>query len=160
MSGLRISYATIVPALFQPMLAFGEAVAASSIGVKLIDLVFLRVSQINGCAFCIDKHARDLIKQGDDWQRINSLVGWEETTFYSERERAALAWAEAVTRIAETHAPDDLFDELKKHFTDVEITELTYAITLMNAWNRLAISFRQPVNRAPAAEEAVRILQK
>ncbi|MQR00896.1 carboxymuconolactone decarboxylase family protein [Glaciimonas soli] len=160
MSGLRISYATIVPSLFQPMLAFGEAVAATSIGVKLIDLVFLRVSQINGCAFCIDKHARDLIKQGDDWQRINSLVGWEETTFYSERERAALAWAESVTRIAETHAPDDLFNELKKHFTDVEITELTYAITLMNAWNRLAISFRQPVNRAPSVEEAVRILQK
>ena len=151
MSDLRLSYGTIVPPLYQAMAKFGDVVAASSIGVKLIDLVFLRVSQINGCAFCIDKHARDLIKQGDDWQRINSLVGWEETTFYSERERAALAWAESVTLIADTHAPDVLFDELKKHFSDVEITELTYAITLMNAWNRLAISFRQPVARAPSA---------
>jgi len=155
MSTSRLSYSTLMPQGLQAMLALGAAVDASSIGKKLVDLVFLRVSQVNGCAYCIDLHARDLLAQGEDWQRVNSLVAWREATFYSARERAALAWAEAVTKIADTHAPDALFNALKEHFADVEITELTYAITLMNAWNRLGISFQLPVKRAASAGVAL-----
>jgi AhpD family alkylhydroperoxidase len=119
----------------------------------LIDLVFLRVSQINGCAYCVDLHAHDLLKQGEDFQRINSLTTWHETSFYSARERAALAWAEAVTRLNDG-VPDHLFVALREHFTDREIADLGFAVAAMNAWNRMAISFRQPLKRLKASEDA------
>ncbi|WP_211467216.1 carboxymuconolactone decarboxylase family protein [Collimonas silvisoli] len=154
MSKQRLPYETLLPSAYKAMNALSMTIHAAGIGKQLIDLVFLRVSQVNGCAYCIDMHARDLLAEGESWQRINSLVGWQETTFYSERERAALAWAEAVTLIAGNHAPDALFDALKAHFSDVEITELTYAVTLMNAWNRLAIAFRKQVKPAELAQPA------
>ena len=111
-------------------------------------LVFLRVSQINGCAFCVDKHARDLVKDGEDFQRINSLATWRETGFYTARERAALAWAEAATRLEHGEVADSVFLPLKEHFTEQEISDLGFATAVMNAWNRMGIGFRQPVARA------------
>ena len=148
MSTLRLPYHSLSPAASNAFAAAGAAVEQSTLGKQLVYLVFLRVSQINGCAFCIDKHARDLIKGGEDFQRINSLSTWRETGFYTDRERAALAWAEVVTRLEDGNVPDYVFQPLKEHFSDQEIADLGFATALMNAWNRMAISFRQPVAKA------------
>ena len=102
---------------------------------------------LNRCAYCVDMHWHDLLGEGDDAQRLNSLSTWREVAFFSEREQAALPWAESVTDLHRTHAGDEDFAPLKTHFTDAEIADLTFAIATMNAWNRLAISFRQPVAR-------------
>ena len=144
----RAAYTTLAPGAYQGFRDVDAALESSTLGKALIDLVFQRVSQINGCAYCVDKHARDLLALGEDPQRLNSLVTWHETTFFSDRERAALQWAEALTMIADTHAPDSDFTMLKEHFDEREIVELTYAVALMNAWNRLAIGMRQPVKQA------------
>jgi len=145
MSDLRIPYHSLSIDAYRGLVAAGTALEQSPLGKTLIDFVFLRVSQINGCAFCIDKHARDLLRQGEDFQRINSLSTWRETGFYSERERAALAWAEAATRLANGEVPDRVFLTLKAHFSDQEIADLGFAVAVMNAFNRLAIGFKQPV---------------
>ncbi len=152
MSSLRLPYSTLAPQAYQALSGLNTALETSSLGRQLIDLIFLRVSQINGCAYCVDLHARDLMAQGEDLQRLNSLVTWRETDFFSERERAALAWAEALTEIVESRAPDALFDALKPHFSSREIVELSFAIALMNAWNRIAIGFQQPVKKAALLE--------
>jgi len=149
MSSIRLSYATLSPNVFRGMASAGAALEESPLGKQLIDLVYLRVSQMNGCAYCVDLHARDLLRLGEDFQRINSLATWRETTFYTERERAALAWAEAVTNLADGHVPEHVFRALQEHFSDREIADLGFAVALMNGWNRLAISFRQPVPKAP-----------
>jgi uncharacterized peroxidase-related enzyme len=131
--------------------ALGQASVAleeSTLGKKLINLVFQRVSQINGCAYCVDMHARDLLAMGEDLQRLNSLVAWRESPFFSERERAAFQWADGITNISETHAPEADFEPLRQHFDEKEIVELTYAIAVMNAWNRVAISLHEPVKKA------------
>ncbi|MBQ5949156.1 carboxymuconolactone decarboxylase family protein [Massilia sp. ST3] len=148
MTSLRLPYYSLSPAAYRALAAAETAVEASPLGKQLVRLVFLRVSQINGCAFCVDKHARDLAKGGEDFQRINSLVTWRETEFYTARERAALAWAEAATRLEHGEVPDGVFLPLKEHFTEQEISDLGFATALMNAWNRMAIGFRQPVARA------------
>lgn len=114
----------------------------TSIDAKLKALVELRVSQINGCVFCCDKHSQEARAAGENQQRLDCLPAWQECTFFSDRERAALAWAESVTRISETGAPDDVYDNLKPHFLEQEIVDLTLIISLMNAWNRIAIGFR------------------
>ena len=151
MSTLRLPYHTLAPQAYQALRGLNQVLDASSLGKRLIELVFLRVSQINGCAYCVDMHARDLLAQGEDLQRINSLVTWRETTFFSERERAALDWAEALTEIIKSQAPDALFEALKPHFSEQEIAELSFAIVTINAWNRIAIGFRQPVKKAMLA---------
>lgn len=148
MSTLRLPYQTIAPELYRALSGVNIALQNSTLGRSLIELVFLRVSQINGCAFCVDMHARDLLAQDEDFQRVNSLVTWRETSLYSERERAALAWAEAITLIAGNHAGDDLFEVLQQHLSDREIVDLEFAIAVINAWNRIAIGFRQPVKKA------------
>ncbi|HYD60248.1 MAG TPA: carboxymuconolactone decarboxylase family protein [Noviherbaspirillum sp.] len=148
MSTLRLPYHSLSPAAYSAFADAGAAVEQSTLGRQLVFLVFLRVSQINGCAFCIDKHARDLIKGGEDFQRINSLSTWRETGFYTDRERAALSWAEVVTRLEDGNVPDHVFQPLREHFSDQEIADLGFATALMNAWNRMAISFRQPVAKA------------
>lgn len=147
MSDQRIPYQTLSNEAYRGLAAASIALEHSPLGKALIDFVYLRVSQINGCAFCIDKHARDLMKQGEDFQRVNSLSTWRETAFYSGRERAALGWAEAATRLANGEVPDHVFLALKEHFTDREIADLGFAVAVMNAFNRLAIGFRQPVKR-------------
>jgi AhpD family alkylhydroperoxidase len=126
------------------------SVHKSGIGTQLLDLVFLRISQINGCAFCLDMHARDLLRQGEDLQRIVSLDAWRDSDFYSARERAALDWAERVNDLDE-QGLDAASAELRKHFNEREIAEITFAVATINAWNMLNVSFRTAVDRKPLA---------
>ena len=117
---------------------------------KLVDLVKMRASQINGCAFCLDMHSKDLRRQGESEQRLYVLDAWRESPLYTARERAALAWTEALTRIADTHAPDDVFEQVRGVFDDKEIVDLTTAIGMINLWNRLMVGLRSdhPVDAA------------
>jgi AhpD family alkylhydroperoxidase len=109
---------------------------------SLIELVKMRASQINGCAYCLDMHSKDARRQGESEQRLYLLNAWHESPLYTERERAALTWTEALTRVAETHAPDAAYGEVRRHFQDKELVDLTTLIGLINLWNRLAIGFR------------------
>lgn len=146
MNAPRLPWTSISPKSYQAMAAVGASIAQSSLGAALRELVQLRTSQINGCAFCVDMHTRDLRKAGESWQRVNSLITWRETGLYSERERAALNWAETLTRLADQHTERDAdFEQLKGHFTDQEIVELTWTIAQINTWNRMAIGMRAPV---------------
>ena len=106
-------------------------------------LVWLRVSQINGCAYCVDLHIREALRDGESPDRLHGLVVWRETELYSAKERAALACAEALTLVAETHAPDEIYREVTQHFSDQDLVDLTFLIATMNAWNRMAIGFRR-----------------
>lgn len=110
----------------------------------LIELVKLRASQINGCAFCVDMHWKDAKAIGESDERLYMLSAWHESDLYSDRERAALTWTETLTRVSENHTPDDLFESVRAHFSDKELADLSYAIAAINAWNRLAIGFRSP----------------
>ncbi len=109
---------------------------------SLLELVKTRASQINGCAFCIDMHVTDAVKAGESHARLHLLNAWRETDLFTPRERAALAWTEALTLIADSHAPDDIYDEALRHFSEKELADLTWAIIAINGWNRLAIGFR------------------
>ena len=114
---------------------------------KLLHLLKLRASQINGCAYCIDMHSLDARASGDTEQRLYALDAWRETPFFDERERAALAWVEAVTRVSVDHVPDAAYEEVRRHFSDKEVVDLTYLAATINAWNRLAISLRSVPGR-------------
>jgi|SRR5690349_7200768 len=144
----RIDYAAASPEGYRALIALYRYLPDCGLEPLLVHLVFLRVSQINGCAYCVDLHWRDALKAGDTARRLNSLVTWRETPFFSPRERAALAWAEALTRIAETHAPDADYDAARAVFSDKELVDLSFAISMMNGLNRIGIAFR----RTPAAE--------
>lgn len=111
---------------------------------ELVELVKLRASQINGCAYCIDMHTKDARSHGESEQRVYGVTAWRETPFYSERERAALAWTESVTRIREDRVPDEIYRQVKQHFTEKELVDMTLVVIAINSWNRLAISFRTP----------------
>ena len=111
----------------------------------LFELVKIRASQINGCAYCLDMHTKDARLAGETEQRIYALNAWRETPFFSDRERAALEWTEAVTRVADTHVPDEVYERVKTQFDEAEVVALTFAIVVINSWNRLATSFRIPV---------------
>ena len=141
----RIPYYQLAPKSFQALLALSDTLRQSSIGTRLLDLVLLRVSQINGCAFCIDMHWRDLIKQDVDPRHVNALAGWREAPFFSDRERAALHWAELINATPNSDASDEEFAKLRQHFSDKEIAELGFAISTINAWNLLNVGFRNPV---------------
>jgi len=141
----RLPYQKLAPKAFQALLNLSGAVRHDLLGKRLVDLVFLRVSQINGCAFCIDMHWRDLIKQDVDPRHANAVAGWREAPFFSEPERAALRWAEIVTATPASDASDDEFATLREHFSDEQIAELGFAIATINAWNLLNVSFRNPV---------------
>jgi len=112
---------------------------------RLFELVKIRASQINGCAYCLDMHTKDARVAGETEQRIYALNAWRETPFFSDRERAALEWTEAVTRVADTHVPDEIYERVKTQFDEAELVALTFAIVVINSWNRLAVSFRVPV---------------
>jgi AhpD family alkylhydroperoxidase len=131
--------------LGQAMLALSAAVGRAGLEPPLLELVRMRASQINQCAYCIDMHTKDARAQGETEQRLYALSAWRETPFYSERERAALEWTEAVTRVGETHVPDDVFDRTRQLFDESELVALTFAVVIINGWNRLAVSFRVPV---------------
>ena len=121
-----------------------QYLATSTIERSLRELVKLRASQINGCAFCIDMHTKDARANGETEQRLYGLTAWRETPFYSERERAALAWTEALTLISTNDVPDEVYEATREWFDEREIVDLTLAIIAINSWNRLAISFRTP----------------
>jgi len=122
----------------------GYLAKSGKIETKLLHLIELRVSQLNGCAFCIDMHSKDLRAAGETEQRLYLLDAWRETEFYTERERAALAWAEAVTFVTNGHVSDEIYEEARKQFSEEELVDLTFAITTINTWNRLNIAFRTP----------------
>ena len=131
------------PAL-KTLFGFGAYLAKSPIEKELIDLIHFRVSQINGCAYCLDMHSKDLRAKGEAEQRLYVLDAWREAPFYSERERAALAWAESVTNIKDGHVPDEVFEQARKEFSEQELIDLTMAVLAINCWNRLNIAFRTP----------------
>ncbi|GAB2876391.1 carboxymuconolactone decarboxylase family protein [Pseudoduganella ginsengisoli] len=141
----RLNYFQLAQPSFNALLALSETIQKSSLGVRLVDLVLLRVSQINGCGYCIDLHWRDLVRNGADPRHLNAVAGWREAPFFSDRERAALHWAELVAQIPRTDPDDASFAELRKHFTDGEIAELGFTIATITAWNLLNVSFRNPI---------------
>lgn len=140
----RINVAKLNPGGYKLMYGFAEYLGKSSLDKKLIDLIHLRVSQINGCAYCLDMHWKDLKAEGESDQRLYSLDAWRETTFYSERERAALTWAEATTNIRDGHVSDEVFNLARAQFSEQELADLTLAVVAINGWNRLNIAFRTP----------------
>jgi AhpD family alkylhydroperoxidase len=137
----RIDLATN-PRFLQPLFAVQAAIEASGIDHKLLYLVQMRASQINGCAYCIDMHSKDARAEGETEQRLYSLDAWREAPFYSDRERAALEWTEAVTLVASTRVPDEAYEAVRAQFSEDEIKTLTLAIGMINVWNRLNVSFR------------------
>ena len=138
----RIAYGKVAPGGYRAMFGLEKYVRESGLEKPLLELIKLRASQINGCAFCLDMHWKDARVGGESEQRLYSLDAWRETSYYTERERAALAWAEAVTQIADNHVPDELYEQVRQHFTEEELVNLTLALVAINGWNRLAISFR------------------
>ena len=131
-------------ALGRAMLGMSAASEATTLDQSLRELIKIRASQMNGCAYCIDMHTKDARLAGETEQRIYALSAWRETPFYTDRERAALEWTEAVTRIGDGHAPDDLYERVREHFDEAELVALTFAVVVINSWNRLAVSFRAP----------------
>jgi AhpD family alkylhydroperoxidase len=151
----RIQYQKYAPDALKSILGLEKYIGESGLDHKLIHLLKMRASQINGCAYCIDMHSLDARAAGETEQRLYALDAWRETPFFTDKERAALAWTEAVTLISQTHAPDDVFEEVKKHFSEKEIVDLTIAVGTINMWNRLAISMRAvPGHYKPAKSSA------
>lgn len=135
----RIEWAKAAPDAYKAMIGLEQALAKSGLETSLLELMRLRASQINGCAYCVNMHANDARKAGETEARLQTLSVWEETRFFTERERAALAWVESLTRLPEKHAPQHQFDALREHFSDAEIANLTLAIATINAWNRFGV---------------------
>ena len=138
----RLDYAKASPEAYKAMLHMEGVVRRSGIDPKLLELIKIRASQLNGCAYCIDMHTKDARFKGETEQRIYALDAWRETPFFTEKERAALAWTEAITNIQVGHAADAVYEELGRNFSEEEIVNVTLAITTINAWNRIAIGFR------------------
>ena len=149
----RIDVTKVNPSAYQAVASLQSYVDQSGLDAKLRDLIKIRASQINGCAFCLAMHTRDARKRGETEERMHLLDAWREAPVYSARERAALGWIEAITLVTQGHVPDDAFDEVRKHFSEKEIVDLTAAAVAINTWNRLAIAFRVPpqVESAKAA---------
>ena len=151
----RMNFYQAAPETVNALMALENQVASSGLEQSLIELVKTRASQINGCAYCINMHTQDARKHGETEQRLYLLNAWRESPVYTERERAALAWTDAVTLISQTHAPEDVYGEVRAQFSEAETVNLTMLIATINAWNRLAISFRaMPSVKAKAASAA------
>lgn len=138
----RLNYYQVAPDAVKPLLALEERFQNGPLSHTVIELVKTRASQINGCAYCLHMHTADALKAGERPERLFLLDAWRESVMYTPQERAALAWTEALTKVAETGAPDADYDGLKEHFSPEEIVELTMLISTINAWNRIAIGFR------------------
>jgi AhpD family alkylhydroperoxidase len=132
----------VAPGIYKAMIGLEAYLHQSGIEIPLLHLIKLRASQVNSCAYCIDMHWKDLRAIGESEQRLYGLDAWRESPYYSDRERAALAWTEAVTLITEGHVPDAVYQEVRPHFSDKELADLTLAVATINAWNRLAIASR------------------
>jgi len=138
----RIDYRKYAPDATKAMLEIEKYLANCGLDHKLMHLLKMRASQINGCAYCIDMHSKDARAVGETEQRLYELNAWRETPFYTDKERAALAWVEAVTEVAKEHVPDDVYEEAKKQFSEKEIVDLTMLAAMINLWNRIAVATR------------------
>lgn len=143
MSKLRVPYRSLSPEAYKGLVSTSQALAKSPLGEELIELVYLRISQMNGCAYCLELHTTALRTRGTPQIKLDALAGWRVSSHFNERERAALEWTESLVSVDQTHAPDDDFEPLRMHFSEVEISDLCFAIALMSAFNRLAIGVRQ-----------------
>lgn len=139
----RMDLAKLAPELHQAVVALDKAVRKSGIDARLLHLVKIRASQINGCAFCLDMHVKESLADGLDPQMLHLVAAWRESSFFDERARAALAWTESVTLVAQTGIPDEAYNAAQAVFSDREIAQLTFAISTINVWNRLAVSARR-----------------
>jgi AhpD family alkylhydroperoxidase len=139
----RLDFYKANPPAIKAMLALEERIGKSTLEKSLTELVRLRASQINGCAFCVDMHTADARKGGETDRRLATVVVWRETPFFTDRERAALEWTEALTLVSHDHVPDAVWQAVQPHFTDEEIVDLTLLISAINSWNRFAIAFRK-----------------
>ena len=140
----RINLAEKVQKVIKALGGLSVYLAKSSLEAQLINLIDFRVSQINGCAYCLDMHSKDLRAAGETEQRLYTIAAWREAPFYSERERAALAWAEAVTKLKDGNVPDEVYEEARSQFSEEELIDLTVAVTLINTYNRVNIAFKTP----------------
>ena len=149
----RIDATKVSPAAYKAVAALQAYVDQSGLDAKLRELIKIRASQINGCAFCLAMHTRDARKLGESDERMHLLDAWREAPVFNARERAALAWTEAITLVTQGHVPDAVYEEVRKHFSEKEIVDLTAAVAVINTWNRVAIAFRVPpqVESAKAA---------
>jgi AhpD family alkylhydroperoxidase len=138
----RLDYASASPKALEAMLGLESHVRQSGLDRKLLHLIKTRASQLNGCAFCLDMHTKDARAIGETEQRLYGLSAWREAPYYTDTERAALAWTEAVTLVSESHVPDEVYREVHKHFSEQQLVDLTLAIVAINSWNRLAVAFR------------------
>lgn len=137
----RIEYARVAPGAVEAMRALEKYIRTCGIEPNLLELIKIRASQINGCSYCLDMHTKDARAQGETEQRIYALNAWRETPFFSEKERAALAWTESVTQVSTSHVPDKVYEIARRHFDEKELVNITIAIVAINGWNRLAVSF-------------------
>lgn len=139
----RLDFFTTDKDAMKALMGVENQIAKGTLDVLLKDLVRLRASQINGCAFCLDMHVTDARKAGESERRLATVAAWRETPFFSERERAALEWTESLTLVSQNHVPDAVWEAVRPHFTDAELIELTLLITSINSWNRFSIAFRK-----------------
>ena len=140
----RIDLMHVNPGVIHAMLGLERQVRQAGFDEKLLDLVRMRASQLNGCAYCLDMHSKDARAAGETEQRLYGLDAWRETPYYSARERAALEWTEALTLVAETRVPDEVYDRVREQFSDDELVHLSLAVVAINGWNRFSIGFRVP----------------
>ena len=148
----RIEYGRVAPGAMTAMLGLEDYVHRSGLEPSLIELVKVRASQLNGCAYCLDMHTRDARAAGEKEQRLYAVAAWQEAPFFSERERAALAWTDAVTLVGQTRVPDEVYEQARQSFGEKELVDLTMAVVAINGWNRLAVAFRTvPGSYQPAA---------
>lgn len=139
----RLDYFSVNKDIAKALINIENQINKSTLDILLKELVRLRASQINGCAFCLDMHTTDALKEGETHRRLATVAAWREAPFFSERERAALEWTESLTLISQNHVPDAVWDAVRPHFSDAELVELTLLITSINSWNRFAIAFRK-----------------
>jgi AhpD family alkylhydroperoxidase len=150
----RLDYRKHAPKALESLLELEKYLAGCSLEHKLLHLVKMRASQINGCAYCLDMHSKDARALGESEIRLYTLDAWRETPFFTERERAALAWTEALTLVSQTHVPDEAFEDARKQFSEKELVDLTYLVIAINSWNRLAIALRAVPGRYKPAVAA------
>jgi len=152
---MRIDYRSVFPAAIGAMAELEKAVGTSTLEPELLELVKIRASQLNGCGYCVDMHAKDATALGVEPQRLHLAVVWREAPCYSERERTALAWCEALTLLPGSDVSDDLYDEVRSHFEEEEVVALTLAVVAINGWNRFAVGLRSPVGsyQRPGGQE-------
>jgi AhpD family alkylhydroperoxidase len=149
----RLNFIEVASGAYKSLLPVETYVRGSGLEKPLLELIKLRASQINGCAYCIDMHTKDARASGESEQRLHCLSVWRECPFYTERERAAMEWTEAVTLIAMDHVPDEVYESVRPHFSEKELVDLTMAVIAINAWNRLAVAFRStPGSYQPPAK--------